>query len=1369
MKTTSALTCCLLLALGAGAQKQILCDTCPCLLEQARLNAAKDKNGEAISLYQAYLVCEPTKVADVTAEIKAIQQKTERQKDLERQGKMLEKKLRGEADSQRKIAETRAAKSRRDARAGHNLAITLRTLQTDPTLAARMAEMSLKEHTDDAVTQQVFADILSNPDNYFYRLQEFAGHQQGIARMVVSSGGQYVATAGYDPIVKLWRHDGRLMCTFDSLPSQASNVQFSNDGMHLLFYGNNWVMVGDTSGKILSSARLRQNNNYALFMQAAISPDGNSWVWLNENGQIILQCTDGQQFDSLDMGENRVSKLVFSPDNTHLLVCGSTDTTTLLWNIPRKKRILLRGHANGVYNGFFSPDGNKVATVNQQGVLRVWSLQGDSLGCYESPSKRIKDAFFVNKDSLLLQTTGQTVALWSGGSQNLRPFNNLGNLELLSYPAGSRLLMLGISNTEAQKEIAVRIYNRDGVYRTRFGVSGENMIPKWAGETPEGDIILYFLNRNARTFRSYRFSNRRAITFSRRKTATSDSQYIENAVYKTAFSPDGKFFVYAHPYDSAAVVRQVNDPKSTPFRIQKVNCATLDVSINPNLSDTSRYFFLTLNSDNSASLWDKTARERLSSNDPNCPVVKAQFFPDGNRVLLTCADSTFRLWNPADNQRQPIGNYPKTLFNAIISPDGSMIAIAGRDRRIYVWSAAQQSEKAVLPDMENPIRKMYFLPDSHRLLAQTEAGEIFLWDINQPEKPVKTWRGYWNNGDNNVIGWRDMALSPKGEKMLLISNGSDALLTDINGEKTVELSDVYAQSAAFSADETCMLTAGWDNIARLWNQEGQYLASFKGEQIGGILSTAISPDNSLALTMDEMGTTRLWKMPGTLLKDELHPYSTNDLAAKDILPDPAQLDSITHPKALYHTAFNFLNQQDSLTAYLLFDRLLRNFPNQGEEVWYHWYATGKSAGYDHLDSLMRQTRILYPLAERFKKEGKFAEAKKMYESLINKGERSIPLWDYFDLCKKGGYEVNKDIFLNETNSAKLASSAQYFYADRDIETARQLYLKSLQQGVNTDALIGLDKINNPADQLLIKEKTPLLTDFYELQRLANHFRTNGQVARAAALFEQALLIQEEPQAVIALYEINQQHPEIPFDPARFEQSQNQNAVRNYYWYFQDQGVESMKTKMLKRLIQLGTTDAYDYLDYYLSYPPEERPAIFDTLLHLQSPVLLKNLMNTFAEQAATMELRSERADYYEKATQIGERLLKLEDDPAYKTSLSQHYNSKGWNDLFIKEYEKCYEAILRGIELDPKNLYLYTNLPHALLLMGKKEIAWEAYKKYESTPYFPARQRPFIRNAYFFDFEDFRNDYKANPGEHFTEQMMKDINEMENRLKALPP
>jgi len=1381
MKTPFALTTCFLLALSATAQKQILCDTCPCLLEQARLNARNDKNGEAISLYQAYLVCEPTKVADVTAEIKEIQQKTERQKDIEREGKLREKKLRGEADDQRKIAEVRTAESRRNARAGHNLAATLRTLQTDPTLAARMAEMSLKEHTDDAVTQQVFADIISNPDNYFYRRQEFEGHKNGIGHLAVSPDGKYIATYGFDRTVKLWHSNGSLLFTFDSLATDYGYIQFSKDSARLLIYGYNWAMVSDTSGKILGSAQLRLDDNLALQLQAAISPDGGKWVWHDEKGQLILQSSaTGQRLDSLDLGANRINKLVFSLDNSFLLVCGSTDTTTILWDISNKKRIPLRGHSRVVSNGFFSPEGKKVASYDRSGLLRVWSLQGDSLDSFVSETKLIKDAFFVNEDSILVQTSDQMVALRPGGSQNVRPFNNMGNQMLKPYPAGERLLLIGRTLEPRQGqgqgqtgELAVRVFQKDGGYRTRFGIYGENAFPSWAGETPEGDIVMYFLKPEGTTFHSYRYNSRKPISFSLPRPKSGRPSNSRWSSCAPTFSHDGKYFVYTHPYDSAAVVRQTNAPKNPFFRIKKDSCSVANISINPQLRDTSRYFFLTLNADGTASLWNSAAREQATYKEPGHHITQVQFFPDGERVLITCADSifsTYWLWSPRSNQRRQtsIGNYPN-LHHAALSPDGTTIALTGKDQRIYVWSIEEQREKSVLLDIESTVQKMIFLPDNQHLLTRNKAGQVFLWDINQVEKPLKSWRGYWNG--NNIIGWRDVVLSPKGNKMLLIGNGNDALLTDMDGAHTVELDDVYPQAATFSPDEKYLAIAGWDNTARLWNHHGLYLASFKGEHANGVSSVAISPDNSRALTTDGAGTTRLWKMPNAFLNDELHNYSPNDLIEKDILPSPEQLESITHPGALYHAAFNFLGQQDSITAYKLFDYLLQKFPNQRgkEEVWYHWYATGKTVGYDHIDSLMRQTQILYPLAERFKKDGKYAEAKKMYEYLINKGEGFIPLWDYFDLCQKGGFQVNKDLFLNETNPAKLASSARYFHTERDFATARLLYKKALHQETNADALIGLAKINDPADQPLIQEKIESLTDEYELLRLANHFRTNGQEVRAATIYERALQIREDPQAVIALYEISKTHPQIPFDIARFEQSQSAEATRQYLWYFSDQGMASMTTKIWKRLFQLGNNSSYDYLDYYLTLTPEEQPAFFDTLLHLQSPVLLKGLMNAFAGQVSGILDRAERSEYYEKTTQLGERLLKLEDKPEHRASISMHYNSLGFNALFIKEYKKCYDAIQRGIELNPDNLYLYTNLPHALLFMGEKEKAWEAYKKYESKPYYPERQRPFIREAYYFDFEDFRKDYEASPGKNFTEQMMKDMDEIEKRLRALPP
>ena len=118
--------------------------------------------------------------------------------------------------------------------------------------------------------------------------------------------------------------------------------------------------------------------------------------------------------------------------------------------------------------------------------------------------------------------------------------------------------------------------------------------------------------------------------------------------------------------------------------------------------------------------------------------------------------------------------------------------------------------------------------------------------------------------------------SPDGQRILTASDDKTARLWDANGQPLATLSghtDVV-WSAVFSPDGQRILTASTDNTARLWDvsavlnagASGQPLATLSGHT-GSINNAVFSPDGTRILTASEDDTVRLWDANG-------HPLAT---------------------------------------------------------------------------------------------------------------------------------------------------------------------------------------------------------------------------------------------------------------------------------------------------------------------------------------------------------------------------------------------------------------------------------------------------------------------------------------------------------------
>lgn len=108
------------------------------------------------------------------------------------------------------------------------------------------------------------------------------------------------------------------------------------------------------------------------------SADGNWFVTGGYYGPVLYRA-DGKQ-PPVHLGHtNMVTKYVFSPDNTMLLSV-SSDQTARLWSIPRGQPIgpPLK-HMATVHECAWSDDARYLATVQYDGLIRVWQRPVDNL------------------------------------------------------------------------------------------------------------------------------------------------------------------------------------------------------------------------------------------------------------------------------------------------------------------------------------------------------------------------------------------------------------------------------------------------------------------------------------------------------------------------------------------------------------------------------------------------------------------------------------------------------------------------------------------------------------------------------------------------------------------------------------------------------------------------------------------------------------------------------------------------------------------------------------------------------------------------------------------------------------------------------
>mgnify|MGYP000409707557 CR=1 FL=1 len=203
-----------------------------------------------------------------------------------------------------------------------------------------------------------------------------------ITALAIAPGGQLVATAGDDHLVRLWSTtSGRLV--------------------HLLKVHTDWVRT------------------------LAFSPDGSILASAGDDGQIVLwRAENGQVARRIQASERPVYAIDFSPDGRTLAAAGFAQYVTLFDAQSGAVSQRLEGPAADLRAVTFSPDGGQLAAGGRGGRIRVWPLpRASTFRDLQSSTARIRAlAWLPDGQRLASAGHGRTISIWepSSGKEHYR-------------------------------------------------------------------------------------------------------------------------------------------------------------------------------------------------------------------------------------------------------------------------------------------------------------------------------------------------------------------------------------------------------------------------------------------------------------------------------------------------------------------------------------------------------------------------------------------------------------------------------------------------------------------------------------------------------------------------------------------------------------------------------------------------------------------------------------------------------------------------------------------------------------------------------------------------------------------------------------
>ena len=536
----------------------------------------------------------------------------------------------------------------------------------------------------------------------------------------------------------------------------------------------------------------------------------------------------------LDMGDAKV--LTLSSDGTLLATGGrdgtvnmaSTTTRSLLASRPR-------GHEGGVEDLDFGPRGDVLASVGDDGKVRLWPTTG-GLSEHSTLVGSLLDVVWgvrFSPDGKALATASEngTVALWDART-----------------------------STEIDKPLIKRTGDFLSV---AFEPSGHGLI---AGNG-EGDIYGWTLPDRAPLFEPIRGVHtsdiwKLAFDMQGRTFATSSSDgrsnlfsYPGGKLQGAAFGSEGKIAGVAFTSDGSHLVGGGSNGELLVWDVrgQKLEHRTApghDGAIVDLALSSERNLIVSLARDRLIRFWRAESLVPLffERRMPEGPAKGLAMAGDGSLVAAAGEAGSIAIWNVNGGGPTLVKTgRPEQVWALAFSPGGKTLISADRGGMVETWEVA-----------------------TGRLLSSVKAGDGAIWSvladpktgnyITASETALREWDGATAAPVRDI--WTSptpinrAALSPDGRhiavaltdaKVKIVDRASGAIVREIG------VGDDAIWSVAFSPDGASLAVASGDEVVSVWEvARGAKIAAYSGHT-GGATDVAFLPDGVTLAAVDRDG------------------------------------------------------------------------------------------------------------------------------------------------------------------------------------------------------------------------------------------------------------------------------------------------------------------------------------------------------------------------------------------------------------------------------------------------------------------------------------------------------------------------------------